>query len=120
MFSSGEFTFLLHLFLEDLVILALVSPILLEAPTILFLLVFIFLLEGNLKLRGNLKSGGNLKLGCNLKLEAITQFMGKVYPDYNLDLEIFLSKGLNNYLGGKILKLIILYPLTSGNRIQVL
>jgi hypothetical protein len=78
------------------------------------------MLEVNLKLGGNLQLRGNFKLGSNLKLEAITQFMGKVYPDYNLNLGIFLSKGMNNRPGGNILKLIILYPLTSKNRIQVL
>jgi hypothetical protein len=89
-------------------------------------MVFRFLLEVKLKLEDNLKLGGNLqlrgnfKLGGNLKLEAITQFMGKVYPDYNLNLGIFLSKGINNRLGHNILKLILLYPLISGNRIQVL
>jgi hypothetical protein len=65
-FSLGGLTFLLHLRLEDLIDLALVAPIKLEAPMILSLLVFRFLLEVNLKL------GDNLKLGGNLKLEAIT------------------------------------------------
>jgi hypothetical protein len=60
---SGGLTFLLHLHLEDLIILALVAPIKLEAQVILSLLVFKFLLEVNLKL------GGNLKF---IKLEAIT------------------------------------------------
>jgi hypothetical protein len=125
-FSPGGLTFLLHLCLKDLIILALVAPIQLEAPVIMSLLVFRFLLEVNLKLGGNLYLGGNLRLGDNLnlggnlKLEAITQFMDKIYVCYNLNLGIFLCKRVNNLLGGNILKLILLYPLISVNRIQVL
>jgi hypothetical protein len=69
---------------------------------------------------GQPQLGDNLNLGGNLKLEAITQFMDKIYLCYNLNLGIFLSKGINNRLGGNILKLILLYPLISVNRIQVL
>jgi hypothetical protein len=76
--SLGGLKFLLHLYLENLIILALVDPIQLEASIILLLMVFIFLLEANLKLGGKLNLGGNLKLrdnlnmGSNLKLEKIT------------------------------------------------
>jgi hypothetical protein len=79
-FSPGALKFLLHLHLEDLIILAQVAPIKLEEHVILSLLVFKFLLEVNLKL------GGNHKLGV------ITQCMGSIPQDYNLDLGIFLSK----------------------------
>jgi hypothetical protein len=75
---------------------------------------------GNFNFGGNLRSRDNLKLEGNLKLEAITQFMEKVYMHYNINLGIFLSKGINNRLGGNILKLILLYPLISGNHIQAL
>ena len=71
-FSMGGLTFLLHLFLEDLIILALVYPIQLEALVILSLLVFRFLLEVNINSGGNLKLEGNFKLGGDLNLEAIT------------------------------------------------
>jgi hypothetical protein len=54
-FSLGGLEFLLHIHLEDLIVLDLVSPIKLEAQVILSLLVFKFLLEVNLKLGGNLK-----------------------------------------------------------------
>jgi hypothetical protein len=101
-FSLGGLTFLLHVCLEDLIVLALVATIQLEVPFILSPLVFIFLLE------------------FNLKLGAITQFMGKIYLDYNINLGLFLSKGINNRLGVNILKLILLYPLILGSHIQVL
>jgi hypothetical protein len=81
-FSLGGLAFLLHLQLEDLIIMALVAPIKLEAQVILSLLVFKFLLE------------------VNLKLEVITQYMGKISLDYNLNLGIFLSKEIKNRLGG--------------------
>jgi hypothetical protein len=83
-FPEGR-TFLLHVHLEDRIVLALVAPIHLEAPIIFSLLVFRFLLEVNLKLGENIKFGGNLKLGDNLnlggnlKLEDIAQFIGKLY-----------------------------------------
>jgi hypothetical protein len=101
-FSLGGLAFLLHLHLEDLIILAQVAPIKLEAQVILSLLVFKFLLEVNLKL------GGNPKLGV------ITQCMGSISLDYSLNLGIFLSKEINNCLGGNLLKLILLYPLILG------
>jgi hypothetical protein len=62
-FSLGGLEFLLHLHLEDIIILVQVAPIKLEAQVILSLLVFKFLLEVNLKLGAHLKLGGNLKLG---------------------------------------------------------
>jgi hypothetical protein len=46
----GGLTFLHHLFLEDLIVLDLVSPIKLEEPVILSLMVFRIMLEVNLKL----------------------------------------------------------------------
>jgi hypothetical protein len=112
--------------LKDLVILSLVAPIQFEAPVILSLLVFRFLLEAGLKLGGNhnlggnIRMGDNLNLGGNLQLEDITQFMGNVYPDYNLNLGIFLFKGINNRVEGNIVKLILLCPLISDNCIKVL
>jgi hypothetical protein len=110
-FSLGSLMFLLHCFLEDLIVLALVAPIRLLAPIFLSLLVLRFLLGGNLNL------GDNLRLGGNLKVDPITQFMGKVYLCYNINLGIFLSKGINNCMGGNILKVILLYPLISENHI---
>jgi hypothetical protein len=107
-FSPGGLKFILHLHLEDLIILGLVSPINLEVQVILSLLVFKFMLEVN------------LKLGGNLKLEVITQCTSNIPMDYSLNLEIFLSKEINNNLGGKLLKLILLYPLIPGKDIQVL
>jgi hypothetical protein len=118
--------FLLHLFWEDLIILALMAPIQLDAPVILSLLVSRFLLEVNLKIGGNLNLGDNLRLGeslnlgSNLRLASITQFMDKTYMWYNLSLGIFLSKEMYNCLWGNILNSMLLYPLTSVNRIQVL
>jgi hypothetical protein len=112
--------FLLHLCWEDLIILALVAPIQLEAPVILSLLVSRFLLEVNLKLGENPRLGHNLNLGGNLRLESITHFMDKMYLCYKLNLGIFLSKEIHSCLGGNILKSIILYPPTSVNHIQVL
>ena len=90
-FSPGSLTFLLHLHLEDLIVLALVAPIKLEAQVLMSLLVFKFLLEDNLKL------GGNPKLGV------ITQFTGNIYLDYKLNLGISLSKAINNLLGKNLL-----------------
>jgi hypothetical protein len=131
-FSPEGLTFRLHLHLEDRIFLSLVAPIQLGAPFILLLLVFRFLSEVNLNLGGNLilgdslNLGGNLRLGDslnlggNLNLEAITRSMDKVYMCYNLNFGIFLSKGINNRLGDNILKLILLYPLISNNRIQAL
>jgi hypothetical protein len=103
---GGGLAFLLHLHLEDLIVMALVSPIKLEVQVSLSLLVLKFLLEVN------------LKLGGNLKLEVIIKCMGKIFMNYNLNLGIFLSKVINNCAGGKILKLILLYPLISGKHIQ--
>jgi hypothetical protein len=40
--------------------------------------------------------------------------MGRIFLDYNLNLGIFLSKGINNSLGGNLLKLILLYPLIQA------
>jgi hypothetical protein len=107
-FSLGDLAVLLHIHLEDLLVLAQVAPIKLEAQVILSLLVFKFML------------GSNLKLGGNPKLGVIIQCMDSIFLDYNLNLGIFLSKGINNHLGGNLLKLILLYPLISGNHIQVL
>jgi hypothetical protein len=67
-FSPGGLEFLLHLLLEDLIVLTQVAPMKLESQVILLLLVFKFLLE------------------VNLKLEAITQYMDKVSLDYNINL----------------------------------
>jgi hypothetical protein len=53
-FSLEGLMFLLHIFLEDL---ALVAPIRLEAPIFLSLLVSKFLLEDNLRLGHNLNLG---------------------------------------------------------------
>jgi hypothetical protein len=93
-FSPQGLEFLLHLHLEDLIVLTPVAPINLEAQVILSLLVFKFLLEVNLKL------GDHLKLGENLKLGVITQCTGNIPLDYNLNLGIFLSKEINNSPGG--------------------
>jgi hypothetical protein len=115
--------FLLHLHLEDP---TLVAPILLEAPIFLSLLVSIFLLEVNLNLGGNLNLGDNLRLGHklnlggNLRLDSITHYMDTTYLWYNIYLGIFLSKEIYNRLGDNILRLILLYPLISVNRIHVL
>jgi hypothetical protein len=46
--------------------------------------------------------------------------MGKISLDYNIDLGIFLSKVINNRLGGKIIKLVLLYPLAPAQHILVL
>jgi hypothetical protein len=110
---SRVLEFLLDLHLEDLIILAQVDPIKLETQVILSLLVFKFLLEANLKFGSNLKFGGNLKLGGNPKLGVITQCTGNISLDYNPNLVILLSKKINNNLGEKIVKLILLYPLLS-------
>jgi hypothetical protein len=77
--------FLLHLFLEDL---ALVAPICFEAPKFLSLMVSRFLSEVNLKLGGNLSLGDNLILGHNLNLGG------------NLNLGDNLRLGHNLNLGG--------------------
>jgi hypothetical protein len=98
-FSPGGLACHLHLHLKDLIVLAQVAPIKLEAQVIMSLLVFKLLMEVNLKL------GGNPKLGV------ITQCMGSIPLDYSLNLGIYLSKEINNYLGGNLLKLILLYPL---------
>jgi hypothetical protein len=74
---------------------------------------------GNLNLGDNLILGDNLNLGGNLKLETLTHFMDKIYLCYNINLGIFLSKVINNCLGGSILKS-ILPPQISVNRTQVL
>jgi hypothetical protein len=121
-FSSEGFMFLLHLFLEDM---ALVAPIHLEAPVIHSLLVTRFLLEVNLKLGGNLNLGVKLKLGHNLnlwgnlRLESITHYMDRMHLDYNPTFGTFFPKEIHNHLGGNILKLTPLYPLTLVNCIQV-
>jgi hypothetical protein len=94
-FSLRGIEFLLHLHLEDLIILAPVAPIKLEAQVIMLLMVFKLLLEVNLKL------GGNLNFGGNLKLEVITQCTSSIPMDYSLNLGIFLSKEINNSLGRK-------------------
>jgi hypothetical protein len=113
-FSLGGLEFLLYLHLEDLIFLSPVAPIKLEEQFIMSLMVFKFLLKVNLKCGGHIKLGGNLKLGV------ITQCMGSIPLDYSLKLGIFLSKEINNNLGGNLLKLILLYPLILGNHIQVL
>jgi hypothetical protein len=60
-------TFLLHFRLEDLIILALLAPIHLEAPTIFSLLVYKFLFEGSLKLGWQPQVGGhNLVYGKSI------------------------------------------------------
>jgi hypothetical protein len=90
-FFPEGLVFFLHLHLEDLIVLVQVAAIKLEAQFIMSLLVFKFLLEANLKL------GGNPNLGV------ITQFMDSIYLDHKLNLRIFLSKEINNRLGGKLL-----------------
>jgi hypothetical protein len=94
--------------LEDLIFLDQVVPICFEAQLILLLLVFNFQLEVN------------LKLGDNPKLGEILQFMGNLCMDYKPNLGIFLYKEINNFLGGKLLKKIHLYPLFPGNHFHAL
>jgi hypothetical protein len=43
----------------------------------------------------------NLKLGDNPKLGVTTQFTGNIRLDYKPNLGIFLSKEINNFLGGE-------------------
>jgi hypothetical protein len=88
-FCLESLAFLFYLHLKDLIILAQVSPIKLEAQVILSLLLFKSLLEAN------------LKLGYNPKLGVRTQFMDSIYLDHKLNLGNFLSKEINNRLGGK-------------------
>jgi hypothetical protein len=75
---------------------------------------------GKPQVGGNLKLGGQPQVGGKPQVGGHNPVYGKVYLHYNLNLGIFLSKGINNRLGGNILKLILLYPLISDNRIQVL
>ena len=93
--------FLHHL--EDLIFLDQVAPIFLEAQVILLLLVFNFLLEDT-HLGVHPKLGVNLKLGQNPKLQDIIQFTGNLCLDCKPKLGIFISKEINNILGGKLLK----------------
>jgi hypothetical protein len=66
-----------------------------------------------------LKLGHNLNLGGNLRLESITHCMDRMHLDHNPTFGTFFPKEIHNRLGGNILKLTLLYPLTSVNHIQV-
>jgi hypothetical protein len=70
---------------------------------------------GQPQVGGESQVGGQPQVGGNLKLGVITQCTGNIPLYYSLNLGIFLSKAINNRLGGNLLKLIILYPLISGN-----
>jgi hypothetical protein len=94
-----SFLLLPKIYLEGLVFhhhleVLIIALIILEAQVILLLLVFNFVLEVNLKV------GDNLKLGDNPKLGVIIQFTGSIHLDYQPSLGIFLSKVINNFLGG--------------------
>jgi hypothetical protein len=82
---------------------------------------------------GQPQAGGKPQFGGQPQIGAQPQLGGKpqvgvhnpiygqnVHLCYKLNLGIFLSKEIYNRLGGNILKSILLYPLTSVNRIQVL
>jgi hypothetical protein len=75
--------------------------------------------RGNLNLGVKLKLGYNLNLGGNLRLESITFCMDKMHLDHNPTCGTFFPKEIHNRLGGNILKLTLLYPLTSFNHISI-
>jgi hypothetical protein len=91
---SGGLTFLLHLCLEDLIILALVAPIQLEAPVILSLLVFRFLIGGQPQVGGKPQFGGQPQIGGQPQLGGKPQ-VGGHNPVYGQSIHVLQSQPWN-------------------------